>query len=230
MWNYRNIYKETFSIIKEVGCNKIKQKDKHFQFFMNLIFRHHRLKEKVGNGVIYFRIKMTEIDHTQYELQIKRKSIGEEISKYGKYKYESFDWYYCATGIKASKLTQAAHRVVSCFRHAYKLKNRNEDNSWTCTYCKKNTNNPKEIHSDHIYPQSKMLEDFCRTRDDVPTKFGKQEHTNETKFRNRDRKFHRDWVNYHNEHAEFQLLCKECNREKGAKTNFLPKIKKGYRM
>ena len=226
-WTHRNIYKQTYAIIKKLGCGKIKQGDEYFSFFLNLIYRHHRFKEKIGEGIRCFRIKMTEIDPSQYELQIKRRSIGdEEIQQYGKYKYESFDWYYCSTGIKASDLTAASSRVVGCFRYQYKLNNRNEDGSWTCKYCEKNTHNSKEIHTDHIYPQSKLLEDYCRTRNDIPSIFDKDKQTNETKFKSNDRKFHKGWIKYHNEHAEFQLLCKECNREKGVKTNFVKRISK----
>ena len=222
-WNYKNIYTQTYNIIKTLGCCEIRKDDEHYDFFNKLIYRHHRYKEKVGKGVRHFRIKKTVIDPSQYELQIKRKSNDDEILLYGKYKYESFDWYYCATGIKASDLTAASSRVVGCFRYAYKIKCRDEDGNWTCKYCNKITNNPKEIHTDHIYPQSKMLEEYCKTRNDVPVKFEKDIHTNETKFRGRDRKFHKGWIKYHNENVEFQMLCKECNRSKGIKTNFLPK-------
>lgn len=222
-WTHKNIYTQTYNIIKKLGCCKINQGDKYFPFFYNLIYRHHRFREKVGKGVRCFRIKMTEIDPTQYELQIKRRSNEDEITLYGKYKYESFDWYYCATGIKASDLTAASSRVVGCFRYAYKINKRDEDGNWTCKYCNKITNNPKEIHTDHIYPQNKMLKEFCKNRNDVPVKFEKDINTNETKFRNEDIKFHTDWIEYHNDNVEFQILCKECNRKKGSKTNFLVK-------
>lgn len=216
-WNYPNIYKETYNLIKDLGCCEIKKDSPHYEFFHKLIYRHHRYIEKVGKGVRHFRIKKTVIDPSQYELQIKRRSNEDEINKYGKYKYESFDWYYCATGIKASDLTAASSRVIGCFRFAYKIKCRDEDGNWTCNYCNKITNSPKEIHSDHIYPQSKMLEDFCKNRNDVPVEFEKDPQSNETKFRNVDFGFHKDWVDYHTKHAKFQMLCKECNRKKGTK-------------
>ena len=222
-WNYRNIYKETYNLIKELGCCKIRRDSPHYLFFKKLIFRHHRYKEKVGYGVRHFRIKKTEIDNTQYELQIKRRTNQDEKKEYGEFKYESFDWYYCATGIKASNLTAASSRAVGCFRYEFKLKNRDENGNWTCNYCNKITNDSKEIHSDHIYPQHKILEEYCKTRKDVPVKFDKDRYTNETKFRLNDRKFHRGWIKYHNENVEFQMLCKECNRKKGTKTNFLAK-------
>ena len=216
-FEYPNIYLKTKKIIKELGCGIIKRDNEHFIFLHELIYRHHRYKEKVGKGVKHFRIKMTEIDNTEFELQIRRRSNPEEICEYGKYKYESFDWYYCATGIKKSDLSVAATKVVGCFRYEYKLKNRNPDGSWTCNCCKKRCENTKQIHTDHIYPQCELLKDFCRNRNDVPTKFDKQKHTNETKFRSSDRSFHRDWINYHNDNVEFQLLCKECNMKKGTK-------------
>ena len=216
-FQYPNILLKTKRILKELGCGIIKRDNKHFIFLHELIYRHHRYKEKVGKGVKYFRIKMTKIDNTEFELQIRRKRNPEEIEEYGKYKYESFDWKYCATGFKKSDLAVASTRVIALYRFTFKIKNKDENGNWTCKYCNKITNNTKEIHTDHIYPQCELLKDFCRNRNDIPTKFDKEKYTNETKFRNEDFNFHKEWVDYHNKNVKFQLLCKECNLKKGTK-------------
>ena len=212
-----NLYTITKITIEKLGCCEITKTNEDYGFFKALIKRHPDYKKKIGKGIRLFRIKKTEIDDTKYELQVKH-SEG----------YESFDWFSLAVGYipkPKDKLRSACREAIWKQCYSYKMNSKIDiqyDNLytdthsvWICNFCNKTCKTTKEIQTDHIYPFSLLIRDFIKERFNIPTKFDKDERTKENTFKFEDYQFKKEWIKYHLDHAEYQMLCKDCNKKKG---------------
>ena len=86
-----------------------------------------------------------------------------------------------------------------------------------CVFCKITNLDSHEFHVDHnTISFSKIKNDFLETtKEKKPTLFTKDKIFLNTIFIKEDEKFEKEWVEYHNKIADYQILCCVCNLKKG---------------
>ena len=91
------------------------------------------------------------------------------------------------------------------------------NNIFECQNCKINQQNIL-YHVDHNKPSFlELRENFLSNRNDIPTKLNNCPLTNICTFKEEDSQFKNDWINYHLENANLQILCNQCNLRKPKK-------------
>jgi 5-methylcytosine-specific restriction endonuclease McrA len=85
-----------------------------------------------------------------------------------------------------------------------------------CNICKSDSELYKNYHVDHAFPSFRTLKnDFLNlTSSIIPQTFGSCYKYYTTIFKDDDIAFRNEWVNYHNKHFTFQILCRSCNLKK----------------
>tara|TARA_R110001606_G_scaffold390459_1_gene557436 strand:+ start:101 stop:754 length:654 start_codon:yes stop_codon:yes gene_type:complete len=210
-----NMYYIVLKTLQKLGVGKVYKSNEDYKFLKEILKRHPKYKNKIGAGIKHLRVKMTHIDNTKYELQVARKDKISNITE-----YVSFDWETLAKGYipkEKDQVRQACREAIWTQCHDFKLNSQNDDDTWTCNNCNKICYTTKEIQTDHLYPFSFIVNDFKNTRPYIPKEFDKHSESNETRFRNNDFVFKNDFIEYHQEHAKYQMLCKSCNGIKGTK-------------
>jgi len=118
-------------------------------------------------------------------------------------------WRKCC-GLKKDSLTFALRHIVRQDIIQFKKKSQ-----ICCQNCGVTELPYNRFHVDHIYPFSKIRDEFFLTRK-KPTKFGDLEPMGYC-FLPADKKLGEEWYAYHKERATYQILCDKCNMSKGAK-------------
>lgn len=112
----------------------------------------------------------------------------------------------CASSPSPYQLTSAMRQAVD-----YQvIKWKRAHPSTACTYC----GTDKQLQADHIKSFNSIKLAFLATRQDIPTQFKCKKSTGQARFLPTDVKFRHAWTTYHQQKAEFQWLCKECNLKK----------------
>ena len=104
-----------------------------------------------------------------------------------------------------------------------------KNNKLVCNFCKTEKEPYENYHTDHQDPSFITLTtDFLQfTSLSIPSSFADCKKSNTTIFKDEDIVFKNEWILYHNNNCNLQILCKNCNLKKGKNTaysfNFNPK-------
>jgi len=194
----------TRNIINKLGCCIINKDHIYFNFFDNLILNHPECDDKKGIGIDYFYIQPNPVDRRYYQTMIKRLD-GHEID---------FSWVYCCQFKKRTiryDLLRAMRESINYYTNEYKLK----QSKIICNFCKIENAPYENYHVDHDNPSFQTLSDnFLQLTKNIPSSFGDCKKYNLTIFKDEDKDFKNDWVDYHNKNCNFQILCRDCNLRK----------------
>jgi hypothetical protein len=196
--------KYTREIINNLGECIIDKNHVQFKYFTNLINNHPRCNEKIGTGIEYFYIETNILNKSAYQSMIKR-CDGTCID---------FSWVLCSSfrdKYPMENLTASMRRAISHVTIKYK-----KESELICKLCLSTSEEYCNYHVDHdIISFSQLKTDFLKsTTKQIPTEFGNCKEYNLTAFNAEDIEFETEWVNYHNAHCSFQILCKTCNLTK----------------
>lgn len=197
----RNKKKEIFKkvgLLKNMDCES-----PYFNFFMEIVNSHHNKEQKIGGGIEYFYFDNDFFNNTQ--LGIKNKEGFSNISCiYSKITRK-------LENCKNSFLTDVMRNAIYPQILQYKLM---LSKPFFCYNC---NSEASKFHIDHIYPFSKIRDDFLISVKNykIPNKFRKIENTLD--FLDEDQNFKDDWIKYHFQNVSLQILCKECNLSKSNK-------------
>ena len=194
----------TRNIINTLGCCEIKKDNAYFIFFNNLIKNHPKYELKKGAGIDYFFIVHNPIAKG-YQTMIK--NIDNAIT--------IFSWNQCCE----FKVRPINHYLVDSLRNAIKddtIKYKCSRSKLICNLCKTENKLYEEYHVDHDNPSFLILKnDFLQlTTKNIPSLFSECEKYNFTIFKDEDIDFKNEWIEYHNKHCNFQILCCKCNLSK----------------
>jgi len=195
----------TRDIINNLGCCIISKDHIYFSFFDNLILNHPECNDKKGIGIDYFYIELNPINKRYYQTMIKRLD-GSKID---------FSWVYCCQfkiRTTSDDLLRAMREAIHYYTNEYKQK----QGKLICNFCKTENEPNENYHVDHDNPSFKILKDnFLQlTEKQIPVSFGDCKNYYLTIFKDEDKDFKNDWIEYHNKNCNFQILCKSCNLRK----------------
>jgi len=182
-------------IIKSLGYCIIDKDHDKFEFFCNLINNHPHKEEKIGVGIKYFSINPNPIQINSIHLTIMREDDTEIDFSYNPFKKRT--------------LSDLMRYSIKDITIEYK---RNQE-KLICNLCQIENLLYSEYHTDHNkIPFSILRDNFLQiTNQPKPTNF------NEYVFNQEDIVFKNEWINYHNNNCDFQILCKICNSKKSNK-------------
>jgi hypothetical protein len=195
----------TRNVINNLGCCIINKDHPQFIFFDNLIKNHPEYDDKKGIGVDYFYIQSNPLVKKYYQTMIKRLD-GSEID---------FSWVYCCEFKKRTSVED----LLKSMREAIKedtIKYKQKQNKLICNFCKRENELYENYHVDHHNPSFQTLKDnFLQlTKKQIPSSFGDCKIYKLTIFKDEDKDFRNDWVDYHNKNCNLQILCRDCNLRK----------------
>jgi len=195
----------TRNIINNLGCCIIKKNHTHFSFFDNLIKNHPEYNDKIGIGIDYFYIEPNAINNKYYQTMIKRLDGSET----------DFSWVYCCQ----FKERATKYDLVCAMREAIKydtINYKKKQNKLICNFCKTEKELYENYHVDHHNPSFQTLKNnFLQlTKKTIPLSFGDCKKYKLSIFKYEDEDFKNDWVDYHNQNCNFQILCRDCNIRK----------------
>jgi len=195
----------TRNIINTLGCCIINKDHEQFNFFYDLIKNHPNCDDKKGNGIDYFYIEPNPMAKKYYQTIIKRLDGSET----------DFSWVLCCQ----FKERTASDDLLRSMRTAIKddiIKYKQNQFQLICSFCKNENELYENYHVDHDNPSFKTLKDqfLHLTKKQIPSSFGSCEIFNLTIFKDEDVDFKNDWVDYHNNNCNFQILCEKCNLTK----------------
>jgi hypothetical protein len=199
----------TRNIISELGCGIINKDNHQFIFFDNLIKNHPNYDSKKGKGIDYFYIQRNSMVNNYYEMGIKRIDDSET----------DFSWIRCCKFKNRNTrddLVIAMRTAIKDDTISYKKKSK-----LICNYCKSENECYENYHVDHHNPSFQVLKDnFLQlTKKTMPLTFDDSFVFNNKKyntcaFKDEDNDFKNDWIDYHNNNCNFQILCSNCNLTK----------------
>jgi hypothetical protein len=195
----------TRNVINLLGCCTIKKDNLHFDFFINLLKNHQDCEMKTGVGIDYFYIKPNLLLKKCYQTMIKRID-GSDID---------FSWVHCCQ----FKERTPNYNLVCALRSSIKdviINYKQNQAKLICNICKSENESYENYHVDHNNPSFQTLKNnfLQQTTIPIPLIFGECTKYNLTIFNDEDKKFENDWIQYHNNHCNLQILCKKCNLSK----------------
>jgi hypothetical protein len=180
-------------VIDSLGECEILPSHPRFQFLLDLFHNHPEHEEKTnGKPIIKFSRKVAIYNSLVMFFHTEDKE-------------EDFSWDVCCFNFKSKKddLNNALRNAIQPYADEYRKSLVEPE----CVFC--TSKGPLQI--DHIYPFSKIRDDFLHEREDIPTHFN----GNICRvFKEEDTTFKEDWIKYHNSRASYQPLCKPCNLKK----------------
>lgn len=192
--------------ISKIGIGTFADGCEEFQFLHDVLNNHSERDIKVGCGVKRFVISRNTIQPKSYETSLLRVDGTSVV----------FSWRHCCE-FKArahrQNLLTAMRQAVSQFTVDFKQKH---CRPLRCHKCHNSQLDYSQYHTDHIIPFSKIAEDFLSNDTTVPFEFADC-HGFGSCFKREDADFQQRWINYHNKHAKYQILCFRCNCSKGSK-------------
>ena len=93
----------------------------------------------------------------------------------------------------------------------------NNNQKLFCNLCKSENEAYENYHVDHNITSFKTLrDDFLKDNKTIPDSFEmKDKHSICWSVKDEDNDFKNNWIKYHNQNCDFQILCKKCNLTKG---------------
>tara|TARA_R110000868_G_scaffold269469_3_gene528829 strand:+ start:213 stop:860 length:648 start_codon:yes stop_codon:yes gene_type:complete len=191
--------------VKLLGVCIIKKDNLAYEFFENLIQNHSEKYEKIGVGVDYFEIRT----HSVYKnlSMLLHRIDGSNID---------FSWVHCCEFKPRLPITNFKSALrMAIFPQTLEFK---QNNNLICNICNANDLEWSQYEVDHIKPFSLLMPEFISIMtypmpeifDDCPVK-------NNAIFRIEDTPLKEEWINYHLQYANLQILCTTCNRTKSNK-------------
>ena len=187
-------------ILKIKECNSLKNNyPNEFIFFKKLLQRHPE-KERKGvfelKDIIFSKFSKAQRILTYSDIQIFILKNDDTIV--------SISWNKCVKQQDNSN----QQKLVWAMRHSIEdqVKLFKKNNNKMCEFC----GTTKYLTVDHIIKFKKMAEDFIDSNPDYPSKFDKNELSQEV-FRIEDFVYKNNWQKYHEKYAELRILCQECN-------------------
>jgi hypothetical protein len=173
-------------------------------FFVNLLNNHPHYLEKIGSGIDYFYIQPNPLVKKYYQTMIKRTDDSEI----------DFSWRYCCQ-FKERTIMDDLTRAMRCSIKDDIIKFK-QQNILKCNKCKTDDEQYENFHVDHNNPSFKNLKDgFLQlTNKPIPTKFSDCNVNKLTIFREENKDFKNEWIEYHNNNCNLQILCRDCNLKK----------------
>lgn len=210
----------TREIIKELGITEIDKNDDKFYYFRELIKYHPNYNNKFNSEIIKFGIQINNSNNLPCEMYI----IDCNENK------DTFSWIDCCKNINMNNknknkiikdenkinLIKAMRYTIYPETNSFKISKKiYRTNNLMCNICNK-IDDFKKFDVDHLSPSFKNISDnFLKTRNDIPVIFNKCSVNKTMIFTENDEIFKNDWLNYHNNNATYQILCKSCNSKKG---------------
>jgi len=179
----------------------INQDHKHFKFFSALCRNHPKADDPQHAW------KYKDID--EFIVTVAMYGKGKALYTVHNGEQNVISWHKCC-GVKKNKLNCALRDIIQEDTKQFRRKN-----ELCCRNCGVTELPSNRFHVDHIYPFSKIRDEFFLTRQ-KPTKFGDLEPYGNC-FLPADKKLGEEWYAYHKERATYQILCDKCNMSKGAK-------------
>lgn len=195
----------TRNIINSLGCCTINKENPHYSFFANLIENHPNAELKIDCGIDYFFIEPNPFNKKYYQTMIKRLDGSET----------DFSWKNCCEFKKRTTefyLTRAMRAAIKDYVIQFKRK----QTKLICNFCKNENELYGNYHVDHSEPSFKTLKNnFLQlTKKQLPTSFEDCKVYNLSVFKDEDKDFENEWVEYHNKYCNYQILCRSCNLRK----------------
>ena len=187
--------------IKNLNLCTIPESHTDFNFFKDLISLHENSQIKIGCGIKQFHIRHNTFNFKERTLWVEHMDGTEDT------------WgYKGCLDIKQNDLTAALRSAIDEFTIMYKMSLQ----KLSCCYCNTNCS---PFHTDHkTTPFSKIKDDFLKTTElPIPNTFQKNSIFKNVIFLDSDLDFLNEWVLYHNKHADYQILCANCNIVKSNK-------------
>jgi hypothetical protein len=195
----------TRNIINNLGCCIINKEHKQFIFFNNLIKNHPDYDNKIGVGINYFYIQPNPLNKKTYQIMIKRLDDSEI----------DFSWLYCCQFKERTNTDD----LIRSMRTAIKddiIKYKQKHIKLICNFCKTDNQVYENYQVDHHNPSFQILKDnFLQlTKNRIPSSFTDCKIYKLTIFKDEDVEFKNEWVDYHNNNCNLQILCRDCNLRK----------------
>ena len=189
----------TRQLIKSLDICEIRKGSDNYEYFDKLLEYHKSYEEKIGCGIDYFYITRNPIKWSDLMTMICRVDGSST----------NFSWKKCSNarfGTDFGYLNRALRNSISDVVIKFK-----KENELICCECKVKNLPYSEYHCDHVYPFSKLRDDFLNGRQ-YPKMFTDRDYNKV--FRDEDKEFEDAWIGYHNSIATFQILCRNCNEKK----------------
>jgi hypothetical protein len=198
----------TRNIINNLGCCVIDKNHDKYTFFINLLNNHPNVIEKKGLGIEYFYIEPNPLIKKYYQTKIKRID-GSHID---------FSWVSCS---KFQKNKTNEQNLVNAMRNSisFHIINFKQKNRLNCMFCDIENELYENYHVDHNYPSFNTLKNnfLSLTKKQIPTSFDDCPIYNTAIFKSEDEDFKNEWIEYHNNNCNLQILCRNCNLTKSKK-------------
>jgi hypothetical protein len=195
----------TRNIIYNLGCCIINKDHPQFNFFDNLIKNHPNYEDKKGIGINYFYIQPNPFIKKYYQTMIKRLDDSDT----------DFSWIYCCQ----FKERTAYNELIRAMRIAIKddiINYKQKQSKLICNFCKNENELYENYHVDHNNPSFQTLKDnFLQSiKNTIPSLFDDCKIYNTPIFKDKDKDFKNEWIEYHNKNCNLQILCRDCNLKK----------------
>ena len=190
------LYEYVNSNINNIGeCESLKETNNDFfQFCCELFKKHPGYPEKVKNS-IDIKITRNSLNKKCFQLNL----IREDGS------VEDISYRQCIYSQKNNHLNEAFRVAITPdiieFKHTHEHICSNKD-------CQ--SDNDVTYDVDHINYFEKLVYDFTKDREKLPTTFSETIH-NQRCFRKEDYEFEQEWIFFHRKNAILQILCHPCN-------------------
>lgn len=199
-------YEYAKAIINSEIC-KVDETHPKFKFIIDLLENHPWKAEKIGDGVKYFIIEPNKINQTGNTIYVIRND-GSSVD---------FSWRLCCgKDVKKStftyNLTNAMRNSIKDYTTLFK-----RSNTLKCELCSITELEYNKYHVDHkTIPFSIIMERFLKFNNYEHLTFNSCPVVNSSVFKP-DEVFQYKWIDYHNQYADYQILCGSCNSKKGNK-------------
>jgi hypothetical protein len=192
-------------INSEIG--KFEANHPTYNFLIDLLENHPEKNEKIGCGVNYFIIEPNRLNPTGNGVYIIRND-GSCID---------FSWRLCCGKNKNAStynynLTFAMRNAVKEYTIGYK-----QSHELKCEVCLITNLEYSQYHVDHkTTPFSLIVEQFLQVNKCNNISFNDCYLSHSAEFK-QDEPIKNKWIEYHNQVADYQILCASCNSSKGTK-------------
>jgi hypothetical protein len=125
-----------------------------------------------------------------------------------------FSWCYCCEFKPRTIEDDVGRAMRTAITEDINAFKRQFSNKFKCVFCAAEGTNSAEFHADHVRPFCDIKDEFIGGEQCIPTRCA-ETLKGATRFHEHDREFERRWVDFHNQKAKLQILCKSCNLSKG---------------
>jgi hypothetical protein len=191
--------------ISELGCCVVDINHSAFKFFMDLLRNHENYDDKIRDGVQFFYIEKNKLNKVAYQTGLKTLNGNNVV----------FSWLHCCELKRTNKVKEQRNNLIKAMRESVSGFIMEFKRNSTLECCECGINDIEAIyHVDHKNPSFKVLSTtYLDTHQTHPTEFASNK-LNQVKFRDSDIYFKNEWVAYHNNNCELEILCASCNLRK----------------